>query len=214
MVVGRHPLVPVPPQPAQPAAGQPAAQAGAGQPAQPAAVQAVAPVAPKKDKNWAGLLVAIVFGGVALVMSQNDKEVALAQIASAGKGAIPAIPAKGGNDIPVYGNHSQSQQTAPVPAPTYVPPAPAYVAPTAPVTQPQKQIGTWGPVVNLSTVSGSRTEWTPDAAGHVTLCSAMSNEICLPSDYTAGGPHVPGKCLGKDEFLAIEAGTCAYVSKL
>lgn len=213
MVVGRHPLVPVPPQPAQPAAGQPAAQAGAGQPAQPAAVVAPA-VAPKKGKNWAAFAVASVLCIASLIMSQNDKEVALAQIASAGKGPIPGIPAKGGYDmnIPIYGNHSQPQQTAP--AATSVPPAPAYVAPTAPVTQPQKQIGTWGPVVNLSTVSGSRTEWTPDAAGHVTLCSAMSNEICLPSDYTAGGPHVPGKCLGKDEFLAIEAGTCAYVSKL
>jgi len=212
MVVGRHPLVPVPQ--AQPAAGQPAAQAGAGQPAQPAA--AVAPaVAPKKGKNWAAFAVASVLCIASLIMSQNDKEVALAQIASAGKGAIPAIPAKGGNDIPVYGNHSQPQQTAP--ATTSVPPAPAYVAPTAPVAQPQqpqKQVGTWGPVVNMGTVSGSRTEWTPDVAGHVTLCSSMRNEICLPSGYTAGGPHVPGKCLGGDEFLAIEAGNCAYVSKL
>lgn len=185
--MAKTPLTPLPP--AKPAAAKKAAvkKPAAKKKATPAPV-----LAPKKGKNWAALVGAIALCATAIIMSQNDKEVSLAQIASAGKGAIPTIPPKGGNNVPVYGDHQQ-QATQP-----------AAVAPQRSPT-PNDGIKT----VNLG--YGDNLEWEkPGPNRPIIVCAAAPNgKNLFPAEGTTltGGKPLNGGGV----FLA--KGECA-ISKL
>ncbi len=177
MVVGRRPLVPATPPPA-------AAPAAAAPPKKVRAKKAPPPPPPppKKGKDWAAFAAAVALCVTALIMSQNDKEVSMAQIASAGKGPIPAIPAKGGNNIPDW--KQQPQQNAATSPP--------------PVQSAQENLRTFV----FTDTDGEKFWWPPGET--VKLCAGPIGKTVVPTPDT----YLEGGEVREDGRRWINPGEC------
>lgn len=156
------PLTPVPPAKAG------AAKKAAVKKAAPKKKVAAVPVPAPKKKDWAAFAAAIALCVTAIIMSQNDKDVSMAQIASAGKGPIPAIPAKGGNNIPDW-----KQQPHNNPAATSPPP----------VQSAQENLRTFV----FTDTDGEKFWWPPGET--VRLCAGPVGKTVVPTPdtYLEGG---------------------------
>lgn len=170
------PLTPVPPAKAG------AAKKAAVKKAAPKKKVAAVPVPVPKKKDWAAFAAAVALCVTALIMSQNDKEVSMAQIASAGKGPIPAIPAKGGNNIPDW--KQQPQQNAATSPP--------------PVQSAQENLRTFV----FTDTDGEKFWWPPGET--VKLCAGPIGKTVVPTPDT----YLEGGEVREDGRRWINPGEC------
>lgn len=177
------PLTPVPPAKAG------VAKKAAVKKAAPKKKVAAVPVPAPKKKDWAAFAAAIALCVTAIIMSQNDKEVSMAQIASAGKGPIPAIPAKGGNNIPDW--KQQPQQNA------------ATSPPPVQSSAQEQNIRTF----TFTDKDGEKFWWPPGET--VKLCAGPIGKTVVPTPDT----YLEGGEVREDGRRWINPGECVISKK-